>query len=1246
MLLRRLSDDCDSLRQAMRRRYRASEAEVLEQLLPVATFSAGCRSRAWERARGLVEAVRSASREQAGVDALLQEYDLSSEEGVVLMCLAEALLRVPDQHTIDRLIRDKLAAGNWSAHLGGSDSLFVNASAWGLLLTGKLVDYNDSDNPRRLGLLKRTLGRMGEPVIRTAVRYAMQVMGEQFVMGEDMRAALLRARDSEAAGYRYSYDMLGEAARTEADARRYFDSYRRAIAAIAAVSAGRGPVDSPGISVKLSALHPRYEEAQRERVLVELLPRLKQLALDAAGANIGLTVDAEEAARLELSMDLLAALCRDPELGDWQGLGLAIQAYQKRALWLVDWVVALARESGRRLMVRLVKGAYWDTEIKLAQVDGLADYPVFTRKAATDVSYQACAARLLAARPWVYPQFATHNAFTVATLLELDSSREGYEFQRLHGMGEALYQAVLAGEAVPCRIYAPVGVHADLLAYLVRRLLENGANTSFVNHILDPRIAVDSLLEDPVDLARSWQQARHPRIPLPGDLYGESRPNARGLDLGDPLEQHRLQPALLAADHRLPRDYPGSGQPCSSRSPATGKLLGQFALADCPAVEAAAASALAALPDWSARPVSERADLLRRLAEQLEAHCPELMALCCLEAGKTLPDALAEVREAVDFLRYYAREAERLAEETPSESLGVLLCISPWNFPLAIFLGQLSAALVMGNTAIAKPAEQTSLIALRVGELMAACGFPPGVARILPGEGRAIGEQLVPDPRIRGVLFTGSTATAGWIARQLAARQDAPLPLIAETGGQNCMVVDSTALPEQVVRDVLVSGFQSAGQRCSALRVLYLQEDIAERVIRMLVGAMAELRLGDPRWLATDVGPVIDSAALDRLQAHARYLDATARLLYACPAPAEAGPLCFPPRLYEIAGLSQLEREVFGPIVHVIRYPAGELDRVFEEINASGYGLTFGIHSRIQRSCQRAAERVAAGNIYINRNMIGAIVGVQPFGGRGLSGTGPKAGGPAYLRRLQGPIPPSASAAAALPTGGPRQPLFDALQGVPAARSGWWQRGILERSVCLKRAVALWSAGEAVDESTLEAMREQLKRARDWLAAPRVLPGPTGESNTLLLEPRGCLLLIADHSNGDGSDLLALLTGLLAGNNLLVLSAVEQRASWELRLQQLAGCGIAPELVRLLPLEHLRDALALPELAAVLVHPDSPLRRGAAQTLSDRPGPLLPLLITSSDPADLLLQSLLEKSVSEDTTAAGGNASLMTLTET
>ncbi|MDO8862859.1 bifunctional proline dehydrogenase/L-glutamate gamma-semialdehyde dehydrogenase PutA [Haliea sp. E1-2-M8] len=1240
----------DPIRREMATFYRRDEAEVLAHLLPIADISQAARSRAWERARTLVIKIRKAQQGKGGVDALLQEYALSTEEGIVLMCLAEALLRVPDRLTVDRLIRDKLADGDWSSHLGNSESLFVNASAWGLLLTGKVVNYNDEDNPRQFGLLKKTMGRLGEPVIRASVRYAMQIMGTQFVMGTTIERALERARGPEERGYRYSYDMLGEAACTAADAQRYFDSYLNAIEAIGKAAAGRGPETSPGISVKLSAIHPRYEFAQRERVMAELVPRLKALALAARRHDIGFTVDAEEADRLMLSLDIIEAVFVDPELGTWQGFGIAVQAYQKRSLFVIEWLRALTQRVGRRMMVRLVKGAYWDTEIKLAQVEGLEGYPVFTRKAATDVSYQACAARLLAYRDSLYPQFATHNAYTVATILELDSERRGYEFQRLHGMGETLYDQVVTEAKVPCRVYAPVGVHSDLLAYLVRRLLENGANSSFVNNIVDENIPVEALLEDPVETVRGWRHKTNPNIPLPADLYGDERANAAGMDLSHPATLTAARDAMQQWLDTLPLSPALAGASQEVRNPADhGELVGTIALADAATIEAAAAAAQAAFAGWAATPVAERAKLLRALATALEQQRDELIAICCKEAGKTVPDGVAEVREAVDFLRYYAARAEEAEfAEHGLAARGVVLCISPWNFPLAIFLGQVSAALAAGNTVVAKPAEQTSLIALRTLELMRDCGFPPGVVALLVAEGKAVGEQLVPDPRIKAVMFTGSTAVGSWLARQLAARPDAPVPLVAETGGQNCMLVDSTALPEQVVRDVVTSGFQSAGQRCSALRVLFLQEDIADKVIEMIIGAMRELRVGDPALLATDIGPVIDHKALRGLEDHVRYLDATGRLLHCCTIPGPGEHSFFAPRLYEISNLSLLEQEVFGPIVHVIRYRAEAFDEVLEQINQTGFGLTFGIHSRIEEACNRAAERVQAGNIYVNRNMIGAIVGVQPFGGRGLSGTGPKAGGPQYLSRLvtTGEEAENAAGQCPLPTENGHANVGRALDTAHKAGRVWARRGLHERVSTLRQFLASYARrpedNPLILEHTLTAVRDQLRYAAALLAAPKILPGPTGESNSLRLEPRGCLLLVLDDDRYNGEYLMAAISALVAGNSVTAVATEELLPEWQALVAAMVDAGFPASLLPLQPLAAASGLLLDPALGGVMVHARSRHLHAVAQLLATRDGPILPL-ISCVAPTTLLHQTLVEKSVSIDTTAAGGNASLMTM---
>ena len=988
----------------------------------------------------------------------------------------------------------------------------------------------------------------------------------------------------------------------------------------------------------------------------ELVPRLKALALAARTFDIGLTVDAEEADRLMLSLDVIEAVASDPDLGNWQGFGVAVQAYQKRSLLVIDWLQALSVRCDRRLMVRLVKGAYWDTEIKLAQVEGFDGYPVFTRKAATDVSYQACAARLMQYRDTLYPQFATHNAYTAATILEMDSDRSGYEFQRLHGMGETLYDQVVA-EGVPCRVYAPVGVHADLLAYLVRRLLENGANSSFVNNIVDESVPVESLLEDPFEAARSWTDKHNPLIPLPAKLYGAERANAAGVDLQDRQTLQRLRANLLAWEGSLPASSSSTSTLTHAenlreiRNPAQQEqLIGHIELANSTQIEAAIGSAAATFSAWSALPVSVRAQCLRRLADALETHRDELIALCCKEAGKTFRDSVAEVREAVDFLRYYAARAEEANFTTRGlQARGVVLCISPWNFPLAIFLGQVSAALAAGNTVVAKPAEQTSLIAARTVELMADCGFPAGAVSLLIAEGRAVGEQLVPDPRIKAVMFTGSTATGAWLSRKLAERPDAPVPLIAETGGQNCMVVDSTALPEQVVRDVINSGFQSAGQRCSALRVLFLQEDIADKVIQMIIGAMRELRIGDPAQLATDIGPVIDERALRALKDHARYLEATGRLLYAADAPADGAHTFFAPHLYEISNLSLLEQEVFGPIVHVIRYRAEAFDDVLEQINHTGFGLTFGIHSRIEEACQRAAERVQAGNIYVNRNMIGAIVGVQPFGGRGLSGTGPKAGGPQYLSRLvtTGEEAENAAGQSLFPGGDLDTPaLGSVVAEVNGAQQGWERLHITERVSVLRRFLASYASqpedNPVILEHTLGAVREQLRAATHLLTTPLKLPGPTGESNHLVHEPRGTLLLLLDDPTQQGEYLMAAASALAAGNGVIGVAAPELLNEWQALAESLQRAGLPQPLFQLRALGWAATLLQHSGAHGAMVHARSQHLRAAAQAAAQRKGALLPL-ISCVAPETLLRQTLWEKSVSIDTTAAGGNASLMTM---
>lgn len=1004
--------------------YLADETQVLDTLLPKARLSASEAAATEALARDLVQRVR-AQRRRGGLDAFLHQYALSTEEGVVLMCLAEALLRVPDATTADLLIKDKVGQGQWERHLGRSDSLFVNASTWALMLTGRVVRLGGESEKDWSNLFGRFVARTGEPVIRQALTQAMRMMGSQFVMGRTISEALSRGASERGRGYRYSFDMLGEAALTAADAQRYFEAYRSAIATVGEEAARLKPasvLEADSVSVKLSAIHPRFEQAKRERVLTELLPRLSILGSAARAANIGLTIDAEEADRLELTLDLYEAAGQDPALKGWEGLGLAVQAYQKRGRAVIDWLAALARQQRRRLPIRLVKGAYWDTEIKRGQEQGLSGYPVFTRKASTDVSYLACARALLADKEAFFPMFATHNAHSLAAVRTFAGERKDYEFQRLHGMGEDLYDAVV-GEAqlgLACRVYAPVGAHEDLLAYLVRRLLENGANTSFVNRLADDDAPIALITSDPVNAVSGLTEKPHPRIPLPSRLF-PGRVNSKGLLFTDPVQGKAMQVAVeSAAQERWAAGPIVSGiEPSaagrtvfdpSDRRRAIGTVR-EATPGDVPkAIEAAVRAQTA----WDGLGGEGRALVLERAADLFETHLAKLIAVCVREAGKTLPNALSDVREAIDFLRYYASLAradfarpyglpgptgER--NELSLHGRGVFGCISPWNFPVAIFTGQVSAALAAGNAVVAKPAEQTPLSAALCTRLLHQAGVPGDVLHLLPGDGATIGGALVRDERIAGIAFTGSTETARAINRTLAHR-DGPLPvLIAETGGLNAMIADSTALPEQLVRDAVASAFDSAGQRCSALRVLFLQEDIADRVLPMLAGAMAELSAGDPGSLETDIGPVIDEEARATLLAHAERMEREGRQIAIAPLSSHASHgFFFAPRAFEIDSIKRLDREVFGPILHVVRYKASQFDQICDSINATGYGLTLGVHSRIQSTADAIRARVRVGNLYINRNQIGAVVGAQPFGGEGLSGTGPKAGGPHYLHRF------------------------------------------------------------------------------------------------------------------------------------------------------------------------------------------------------------------------------------------------------
>jgi RHH-type proline utilization regulon transcriptional repressor/proline dehydrogenase/delta 1-pyrroline-5-carboxylate dehydrogenase len=1001
------------------RLYRADESVAVLALLERADLPPERWARVEAEARRLVGGVRAARKREGGIDAFLHEYRLDTAEGVVLLCLAEALLRIPDAETQDRFIRDKMADADWRKHLGESDSFFVNASTWAMMLTGRILRWEKLAAGSVEGVLAKLVARSGEPVIRQAVREAIRILGRQFVMGRTIKEALERAASAEGRAYRHSFDMLGEAARTAADAERYCDAYARAIAAIGAAADGKGPLEAPGISIKLSALHPRYEWAQKGRVMRELVPRLVGLVEAARKVDIGVTIDAEEADRLDLHLDVMAATADG--LKGWDGFGLALQAYQKRAPAVIDWLAAESARTGRRWMVRLVKGAYWDTEIKRAQERGLEGYPVYTRKAATDVCYMACAKTLLADPKAFFPQFATHNALTISYVLELAGMRRDFEFQRLHGMGEALYRDAIAAHRVACRVYAPVGSHEDLLPYLVRRLLENGANSSFVNRIADEALPVDDLVENPVARLRGKKRIPNPRIPLPRDLFGVERANSRGCDLSDPdvlaglAEAMARAPLVEQAGPLVAGGERGRDRARETTSPNGGPCTVGL-VAD--ATEADTADALRAASDafagWDALGVERRAALLGRFADMLETRMPEFMHRCIMEAGKTWPDALGEVREAVDLARYYAARAresfaERVLPGPTGErntwalaGRGVFAAISPWNFPLAIFTGQIAAALAAGNTVIAKPAEQTPLIAAAAVRLFHEAGIPGDVLHLLPGRGETVGARLVSDPRVTGVVFTGGTDTARAIQKALAARPGPIATLIAETGGQNAMIVDSSALPEQVVGDVLLSAFNSAGQRCSALRVLCLQDDIADRTLKMLAGAMRELRVGDPALLETDIGPAIDADALKQLEAHVATMKRAAKLVAAVPLPKDLpqGGFYIAPHAFEIGSIGALEREVFGPVLHVVRFSGAKLEALVDAINATGYGLTLGIHSRLDSTVARVRARARVGNIYVNRGMIGAVVGAQPFGGEGLSGTGPKAGGPLYVARF------------------------------------------------------------------------------------------------------------------------------------------------------------------------------------------------------------------------------------------------------
>ncbi len=1201
------------LRAAITAAYRRPEPECVPPLLAMAEANPDEATRIEALARGLAARLKAKTR-SSGVEGLIHEYSLSSQEGVALMCLAEALLRIPDAATRDALIRDKLAPGDWRAHLGHSPSLFVNAATWGLVLTGRLVTTTSEQGLS--AALTRLIARSGEPIIRRGVDVAMRLMGEQFVTGRTIEEAIGNSREREARGFTFSYDMLGEAATNAKDAARYLDEYQRAVHVIGKASHRRGIYEGPGISIKLSALHPRYQRIKRARAMTELLPRVKGLAALAKSYDIGLNIDAEEADRLDLSLDILEALCFDPDLARWNGLGFVIQAYGKRCASVIDWLVDLARRSGRRLMIRLVKGAYWDAEIKRAQVDGLDGFPVFTRKVHTDVSFLGCARKMLAAPDAVFPQFATHNAQTLASVLVFAGRnfyRGQYEFQCLHGMGEPLYEEVVGHDKLdrPCRVYAPVGSHETLLAYLVRRLLENGANTSFVNRIADPSVAMDDLVADPVAQARAIEPigAPHEKIAAPRDLYAPDRLNSRGLDFSDEQRLAELAAGLAASAETPWRAFPPGaaqdepGEPILNPAD-PGDVVGFARHGRADEIAGAISVGDRAAPSLAAIPPSVRAAILRRAADLIEARNDLLVGLIVREAGKSYANAVAEVREAADFLRYYAHEAARTFSPGSPAPLGLVVCISPWNFPLAIFTGQIAAALAAGNPVIAKPAEETPLIAAEAVRLLHEAGVLPDGLQLMPGAGD-VGAALVADPRVQGVVFTGSTPVARLIEKELAGRlthRGAPLALIAETGGLNAMVVDSSALAEQVVADVISSAFDSAGQRCSALRILCLQDDVADRILDMLKGAMAQLEVGDPRKLSVDVGPVITPEARHTIVTHIEAMARRGHRVTQTPLGEAAARGTFvAPTLIEIGRIADVEREVFGPVLHMLRFRRESLDALIDDINAAGYGLTFGLHTRIDETIARVTERIEVGNIYVNRNVIGATVGVQPFGGSRLSGTGPKAGGPLYLSRLAA------------------EPAQGALDGIEGAGAAHW-------------AVRVYIDWLRAAGHQAEAERCVGLMARSPLGARIELRGPVGERNVYTLKPRGRIAAVAAGQSGA----LVQIGAILATGNDAVIDAGET----------LALKRLPPELThRVVMAFYPLDA---PLIAGVLFEGEADALAAALRQLANRPGPIVRLqALTPARLAageDYNLAELVEEvAIATNTAAAGGNASLMTI---
>lgn len=1285
----------NELRGLIREHTHANEADCVERLLSESALDQAQREHIVAKGRELVQGCRGDSDKAGTLDVFMQEFSLSSKEGVALMCLAESLLRVPDAETADDLIAEKILSGNWKERAGKSGSLFVNASTWGLMLTGQVVSLESEITENTDHWLKKLVNRVSEPVVRAAVRQAMKIMGQQYVLGRDIQEAIKRGRKENTPGTRFSFDMLGEGARTMKDADRYFQAYMRAIREIGAQENKDNVIEANGISVKFSALHPRYQYVQEKRVFDEMVPRIRELALEAKKFGLGFSIDAEEADRLDISLDIFESLARDPELLDWDGLGFVLQAYGKRAPFVAEWLAELARDAGRKLMVRLVKGAYWDTEIKFAQEEGYKDYPVYTRKANTDLSYEVCAAKLLEAQDVIYPQFATHNAHSAALILELAKGKN-FEFQRLHGMGDLLHMQLAKGESHSAvRVYAPVGAHKDLLPYLVRRLLENGANSSFVNRFMDNKCPVEQVITDVRSDVEAKETRRHSAIPLPVDLFrhaGEMRPDTHGIDLANQNAVKKLLDVVQPLANESWETGPiiggvenvAEGQPVV-RPTDTSVVIGTCRKATSEEVSKALELAHNAQPAWDALGGEARAEILERAANIMESRMEHLMGVISYEAGRTLNDGIAEVREAVDFLRYYALQARNRFSgvetitgpmgEVVEHSLhgrGVFFCISPWNFPLAIFIGQVSAALASGNSVIAKPADTTPIIASEGIKILHEAGVPGDVLNFMPGRGSVLGPILNTDSRVKGVAFTGSTEVALGIQKTLVERGGEVPTFIAETGGQNCMIVDSSSLPEQVVDDAIRSAFLSAGQRCSALRVMYVQDEIADSVIEMLKGAMKELTIGNPWELSTDVGPVIDASAQKGLLQHVENMKKEAQLHYACELPEAAEKGTFvAPHLFELRSINQLPGEVFGPVLHVIRFNKANFKQVIADINGTGFGLTLGVHSRIEGFADDVVKMTRVGNNYINRNMVGAVVGVNPFGGQGLSGTGPKAGGPNYMTRFA--VEKITEIKPALPEKqvqsiGDKLPVANAIiGGEEIAQVGVEQIAAAVDMASKKqlkwdlakgniRAMLLEKTAELIEErmpdqqASASVCRYYAQQAREKFQNPIILPGPTGETNELSLQGRGVFYCAVANGTADSSSKVSafvqqVAAALAAGNAVIAKPADDNALLAAEMVKAMLDAGIPAELVHFVP-GKLVGKMMTADFRTAGIAWSGPVENALQMQLDmvDRGGAIAPMVVEPGGP-NYLVRFAVEKTKTVNIVATGGNALLLNLGE-